>query len=74
MGNLFMAKSKRGHALWNLPSRGRGTCPICHSTRIKLLYPRVTTAGTAIKVCKRCDKVSQAKVDASQVKVDVLTK
>jgi len=62
-----MAKSKRGHALWSLPSRGRGTCPICQSTRIKLLYPRRATDGTNIKVCKRCDKVSQAKVDESIV-------
>lgn len=59
-----MAKTKRGHALWNLPSRGRGTCPVCKSTRIKLLYPRTTSDGTSVKVCKRCDKVPQAKVDA----------
>ncbi|WP_082865583.1 hypothetical protein [Paenibacillus crassostreae] len=62
-----MAKTKRGHALWNLPSRGRGTCPVCQSTRIKLLYPRTKSDGTAVKVCKRCDKAPQVKVDASTI-------
>ncbi|WP_449603314.1 hypothetical protein [Paenibacillus sp. Marseille-Q9583] len=59
-----MAKSKRGHALWSLPSRGRGTCPVCQSTRIKLLYPKRKTDGSVLKVCKRCDKAPQTKVDA----------
>ncbi|UNK16817.1 hypothetical protein MNQ98_20270 [Paenibacillus sp. N3/727] len=59
-----MSKPKRGRSLWNLPSRGRGTCPVCHSSRIKLLYPRTKTDGTAVKVCKRCDKAPQSKVDA----------
>ncbi|UVI32872.1 hypothetical protein [Paenibacillus spongiae] len=59
-----MAKTKRGRALWNLPSRGRGTCPICSATRIKLLYPRAKTDGTQLKVCKRCINATQFKVDA----------
>jgi hypothetical protein len=59
-----MAKTKRGRALWNLPSRGRGTCPICSATRIKLLYPRTKTDGTSVKVCKRCSGAPQTKVDA----------
>lgn len=59
-----MSKTKRGRVLWNLPSRGRGTCPVCRSTRIKLLYPRTKSDGTAVKVCKRCDKAPQTKVDA----------
>nr|WP_245252414.1 hypothetical protein [Paenibacillus sediminis] len=59
-----MAKSKRGRSLWNLPSRARGTCPICGSTRIKLLYPRVKSDGKSVKVCKRCANAPQTKVDA----------
>ncbi|MEK4062942.1 MULTISPECIES: hypothetical protein [Paenibacillus] len=59
-----MPKTKRGRVLWNLPSRGRGTCPICETTRIKLLYPKVKSDGTGIKVCKRCSKAPQVKVDA----------
>ncbi|MDQ0063879.1 hypothetical protein [Paenibacillus harenae] len=59
-----MAKTKRGKALWNVPSHGRGTCPVCVSTRIKLLYARTTSDNKAIKVCKRCANAPQTKVDA----------
>jgi transcription elongation factor Elf1 len=60
-----MAKTKRGKGLWNLPSRGRGTCPICGSTRIKLLYSRTKSDGTQVKVCKKCDNAPQTRIDAS---------
>ncbi|MFD0710799.1 hypothetical protein [Paenibacillus sp. GCM10027626] len=59
-----MAKTKRGRALWSLPSRGRGTCPLCKATRIKLLYTRTKSSGTAVKVCKRCQHAEQLKIDA----------
>lgn len=49
-----MPKTKRGRVLWSLPSRGRGTCPICSATRIKLLYNKALEDGKTIKVCKRC--------------------
>ncbi|MBE9917816.1 hypothetical protein G8C92_27835 [Paenibacillus donghaensis] len=59
-----MAKTKRGRALWSLPSRGRGTCPVCSSTRIKLLYARTAADGTQLKVCKKCFKAEQGRIDA----------
>ncbi|ASA19449.1 hypothetical protein [Paenibacillus donghaensis] len=59
-----MPKTKRGRVLWSLPSRGRGTCPVCSNTRIKLLYTRVKSDGTGVKVCKRCTKATQPRVDA----------
>ncbi|MGF9700415.1 MULTISPECIES: hypothetical protein [Paenibacillus] len=58
-----MAKTKRGRVLWSLPSRGRGTCPVCSSTRIKLLYSQTKTDGTSLKVCKKCSKAVQSRVD-----------
>ncbi|HEX2906609.1 MAG TPA: hypothetical protein VHO69_07110 [Phototrophicaceae bacterium] len=48
-----MPKPHRGRTLWKLPAHGRGTCPICGRTRIKLLYPR-TIDGVTINVCKNC--------------------
>lgn len=51
--------------MWHLPTRARGTCPVCKSTRTKLLYPRTKSDGTALKVCKRCDGASQERVDAA---------
>lgn len=53
-----MGKQYRGKSLWKLPSRGRGTCPICKATRIKLLYDVALSDGKKIKVCKRCQHKS----------------
>nr|WP_083778017.1 hypothetical protein [Paenibacillus sp. JDR-2] len=60
-----MAKTKRGRVLWNLPSRSRGTCPVCGRTRIKLLYTQTTSEGKTLKVCKRCINATQERVDAA---------
>ena len=49
-----MGKQNRGKALWKLPSRGRGICPVCKVERIKLLYEITIGSGEKIKVCKRC--------------------
>ncbi|MGG3890471.1 hypothetical protein [Metabacillus fastidiosus] len=49
-----MAKNNRGKRLYKLPSRGRGICPLCGKTRIKLLYPYRTAANELLKVCKNC--------------------
>ncbi len=49
-----MGKQNRGKALWNIPSRGRGTCPLCKTERIKVLYDKLLPDGAKIKVCKKC--------------------
>ncbi len=49
-----MAKRYRGKALSTLPSNGRGKCPLCGRTRIKLLYPHKTDTNQTIQVCKNC--------------------
>jgi len=49
-----MGKSHRGKGIRNLPAHGRGICPICYATRIKVLYERMAPDGKAVKVCKRC--------------------
>lgn len=53
-----MAKTHRGKGLVRLPARGRGTCPICKATRIKVLYERTAPDGATVKVCKRCRRKS----------------
>ena len=58
-----MAKTKRGKGLLGLPSRGRGTCPVCLSTRIKVLYTVTNSEGKQIQVCKRCSSAPQSKID-----------
>lgn len=51
-----MSKKNRGKGLINTPLRGRGTCPICGTARIKLLCPALLFDGTSTNVCKRCRK------------------
>ena len=48
-----MSKSNRGKGLVNVPGRGRGTCPVCGRTAIKVLYDAKKGEQT-LKVCKRC--------------------
>ncbi|MFD5020173.1 hypothetical protein ACFWMP_14825 [Paenibacillus sp. NPDC058367] len=50
-----MSKNKRGKALWRMSSRSRGTCLICGSTRIKLLYIGKGISGEKVNVCKKCE-------------------
>ncbi len=49
-----MGKQRRGKGIRHLLRRGRGTCPSCGTTAIKLLYDRPTADGGKTKVCKRC--------------------
>ena len=35
-----MAKNHRGTGIRTLPAHGRGTCPLCKSTGIKVVYEK----------------------------------
>ncbi|MCL2008789.1 MAG: hypothetical protein FWG77_11975 [Treponema sp.] len=48
-----MAKPNRGKNLREIPSRGRGECPVCKRGGVKLLYEQ-EAEGKKIKVCKTC--------------------
>jgi len=50
-----MSKNNRGAGLREIPGRGRGTCPICGRTSIKVLY-ELKKEDQTIKVCKFCRK------------------
>lgn len=49
-----MAKTRRGKVLWKLTNHGRGKCPLCERTGVKLLWQRTGADGTSLDVCKRC--------------------
>ncbi|WP_256757012.1 hypothetical protein [Cohnella sp. WQ 127256] len=49
-----MATKTRGNVLLGLHAKGRGECPRCARTGIKLLYDGSLIDGTATKVCKFC--------------------
>ncbi|GIP43455.1 hypothetical protein J45TS6_19140 [Paenibacillus sp. J45TS6] len=66
-----MAKTKRGKGLWNIPSKSRGTCPICLSTRIKLLYSATNSDGKTVTVCKKCSSVNAKTADKAASTVNL---
>ena len=48
-----MSKPHRGKSIRELPSRGKGECPVCKRTNVKILYEE-TAGEKKIKVCKTC--------------------
>lgn len=49
-----MAKAHRGAGIRDQKLHGRGTCPVCKRTAIKVLYER-TINGEKALVCKQCN-------------------
>ncbi|MEN6445642.1 MAG: hypothetical protein ABFC98_06300 [Candidatus Cloacimonas sp.] len=56
-----MAKNTRGKGIKNIPNHGRGECPVCHRTGIKLLY-EVKVGEKTYKVCKTCKNSAAQKL------------
>ena len=46
-----MAKNHRGTGIRTLPAHGRGTCPLCKSTGIKVVYEKEVD-GQTLNICK----------------------
>jgi uncharacterized radical SAM superfamily Fe-S cluster-containing enzyme len=53
-GEVQMSKKFRGKGIAHLPGKGKGICPICQRTSIKVLWNYVNEEGKTIKVCKNC--------------------
>ena len=48
-----MAKPNRGKTIRELPSRGRGQCPVCNRENVKVLYEQ-DAGDKKVKICKTC--------------------
>ncbi|MDR0474669.1 MAG: hypothetical protein LBH43_13485 [Treponema sp.] len=48
-----MAKPHRGKSLREMVSHGRGECPVCKRTSVKILYDH-EAEGQKLKICKIC--------------------
>jgi hypothetical protein len=48
-----MAKAHRGKGIRELPSHGRGECPLCKRTSVKILYEQ-EAGERKLKICKTC--------------------
>jgi transcription elongation factor Elf1 len=49
-----MAKSHRGKGIRSKPKSGRGTCPLCKRTGVKLVYEREVNK-VKLTICKICN-------------------
>ena len=58
-----MAKNFRGKEIKKLSNSGRGECPACKRTGVKLLH-EIKLADKTIKVCKTCKSVTADKLSA----------
>ena len=50
-----MSKAHRGTGIRDLVKSGRGTCPVCKRSGVKVLYENAINEKK-IKVCKECNK------------------
>ena len=50
-----MSKAHRGSGIRDLVKSGRGTCPVCRRSGMKILYENEIN-GKKVKVCKECNK------------------
>ncbi|MCL2294690.1 MAG: hypothetical protein FWC36_07490 [Spirochaetes bacterium] len=48
-----MSKAHRGSGLAGKPNGGRGLCPVCKRTGIKIVY-EYESEGKKFKICKTC--------------------
>ncbi|HOY84984.1 MAG: hypothetical protein LHW45_04935 [Candidatus Cloacimonetes bacterium] len=55
--------NRRGKGVKNLPQHGRGECPVCHRTGIKLLN-EIKVGDKTVKVCKNCKNIAAERLSA----------
>ena len=48
-----MSKAHRGKGIYDKIKRGRGTCPVCKRTGVKLMYTH-ESEGKSLEICKIC--------------------
>jgi len=58
-----MAKNHRGKGIKNLPNHGRGTCPVCGRTGVKVTH-EAKAGDKTVNVCKVCKACASNKLAA----------
>ena len=48
-----MSKAHRGSGIRKLPMAGRGLCPVCKRSKVKVLYEQEIN-GKKLAICKQC--------------------
>ncbi|MDD3902900.1 MAG: hypothetical protein WC136_09690 [Sphaerochaeta sp.] len=49
-----MSKAHRGSGIRTEVNHGRGLCPVCKRTEVKVLF-EATVEGEKVKICKACN-------------------
>ncbi len=62
-----MSKAHRGRGLRAKPNHGRGTCPLCKRTGIKLIYEREIDK-VKVSICKICNSSKKKPVTGAAEK------
>jgi hypothetical protein len=62
-----MSKNHRGKGIKEKPRSGRGTCPVCKRTGVKVIYEREIDK-VKTNICKICNSVLSKKVKAAEAK------
>jgi RNA polymerase subunit RPABC4/transcription elongation factor Spt4 len=60
---MMSKDNRRGKGVKNLPQHGRGECPVCHRTGIKLLN-EIKVGDKTVKVCKNCKNIAAERLSA----------
>lgn len=60
-----MSKAHRGKGLRETFNRGRGTCPICKKTGVKVIYEQEID-GAKTTICKICKATLENKKNAAK--------
>ncbi len=53
IGGTTVSKAHRGKGIREEQNRGRGTCPVCKKSAVKVLYEQEID-GAKTKICKIC--------------------
>ncbi len=62
-----MSKSHRGKGIRSKPRSGRGTCPLCKRTGVKVVYEREIDK-VKLSICKICNAAQNRKIKATEEK------
>lgn len=62
VGGTTVSKAHRGKGLHETYNRGRGTCPVCKKTGVKVIYEHEVN-GEKQKICKICKAMLENKQD-----------
>lgn len=58
-----MSKAHRGKGIRDQVAHGRGTCPVCKRSRVKVLYEQ-EIEGAKSSICKMCKATLKNKAQA----------